>query len=80
MCLTGIGLDDMYIVVSAWRYTSPAWSVEERTGRTLQSAAVSITITSLTDGLAFGVGMLWVIRGFYMAYKDMNNSILKNCK
>ena len=54
----GIGIDDMFILISAWRYTSTKLSVEERIGQTLQSAAVSITITSVTDGLAFGIGEL----------------------
>ena len=54
--MIGIGIDDMFILVSAWRYTSTKLSVEERIGQTLQSAAVSITITSVTDGLAFAIG------------------------
>ena len=56
----GIGIDDMFILISAWRYTSTKLSVEERIGQTLQSAAVSITITSVTDGLAFGIGEILI--------------------
>ena len=54
--VTGIGIDDMFILVSSWRYTSFKLSTEERLGQTLKDAAVSITITSVTDALAFGVG------------------------
>ena len=54
--ILGIGIDDLFILISAWRYTSTKLSVEERTGQTLQSAAVSITITSITDALAFAIG------------------------
>ena len=53
---TGIGIDDMFILVSSWRYTSFKLSTEERLGQTLKDAAVSITITSITDALAFGIG------------------------
>ena len=56
ICLLGIGIDDMFILISAWRYTSTKLSVEERIGQTLKSAAVSITITSVTDALAFVIG------------------------
>ena len=51
----GIGIDDLFILISCWRYTSFKLSVEERLGRTLKLAAVSITITSITDALAFGI-------------------------
>ena len=47
----------MFILVSSWRYTSFKLSTEERLGQTLKDAAVSITITSITDALAFGIGM-----------------------
>ena len=53
---TGIGLDNMFIMVSAWRYTSFKKSVSERMGETMSEAAVSITITTVTDILAFGIG------------------------
>ena len=52
----------MFILVSAWRYTSFHQSVEERLGQTLKNAAVSITITSVTDALAFGIGTSMLTR------------------
>ena len=58
--LSGIGIDDLFILVSAWRYTNYNLDVEERMGQTLKSSAVSITITSVTDALAFGIGKLRV--------------------
>ncbi|XP_077994794.1 patched domain-containing protein 3-like [Glandiceps talaboti] len=54
----GVGVDDMFIMIASWRTTSPRLSVAERLGETFSEAALSITITSLTDALAFGVGAI----------------------
>ncbi|XP_030839104.1 patched domain-containing protein 3 isoform X3 [Strongylocentrotus purpuratus] len=56
--IIGIGIDDMFIMIAAWRKTNPRDSVEERMGHTYSEAAVSITITSITDALAFGIGAI----------------------
>ncbi|XP_071483828.1 patched domain-containing protein 3-like [Diadema antillarum] len=56
--IIGIGIDDMFIMLAAWRKTSPCDSVEERMGKAFSEAAVSITITSITDALAFGIGSI----------------------
>ena len=56
MILLGIGLDDLFILLSSWRHTSCSLATEERMALTLKNAAVSITITSATDALAYGVG------------------------
>ncbi|KAI8505642.1 Patched domain-containing protein 3 [Branchiostoma belcheri] len=54
----GIGVDDLFIMLAAWRKTHPGGSVEERMGETYAEAAVSITITTVTDALAFGIGAI----------------------
>ena len=46
----------MFILISAWRFTSVFLSVEERMSLTMKMSAISITITSITDALAFGIG------------------------
>ena len=48
----------MFIMIAAWRKTSRSLPVEERMGHAYSEAAVSITITSLTDGLAFCIGAI----------------------
>ncbi|XP_078674233.1 patched domain-containing protein 3-like [Branchiostoma floridae x Branchiostoma belcheri] len=55
--LLGIGVDDMFVMIAAWRKCDVRLPVEERMGRAMSDAGVSITITSLTDCLAFTAGI-----------------------
>ncbi|OQR66928.1 patched domain-containing protein 3-like, partial [Tropilaelaps mercedesae] len=54
--MLGIGLDDTFVMLSAWRNTNPSLSVEERTAQMFGEAGVSITITSLTNIISFVIG------------------------
>ncbi|XP_077862918.1 patched domain-containing protein 3-like [Saccoglossus kowalevskii] len=54
----GVGVDDMFIMIASWRTTSPRTSVPDRMAETFSEAALSITITSITDVLAFGIGAI----------------------
>ncbi|CAC5426738.1 unnamed protein product [Mytilus coruscus] len=56
--IMGIGVDDMFILMSGLASAPLNKSNEERVGRTMQSSAVAITITSLTNVTAFAIGML----------------------
>ena len=47
--LFGIGFDDTFVMLSAWRRTSGQYSVPERMGKTYADAGMSITYTSLTN-------------------------------
>lgn len=58
LSFTGIGIDDTFVMLAAWRRTSPKSSVEIRMAETLSEAAVSITITSLTDMISFWIGII----------------------
>ncbi|XP_078596441.1 patched domain-containing protein 3-like [Branchiostoma floridae x Branchiostoma japonicum] len=58
--LLGIGVDDMFIMIASWRKTDSRLAVPERTGHALADAATAITITSLTDCVAFAVGTITV--------------------
>lgn len=66
MFLAGVGVDNMFIMVAAWRQLNLYLSVEERMGRTFSEAAVSITITNLTDTLAFIIGATTPLPGVRM--------------
>ena len=54
--LTGIGIDDMFIMLSGLAGAQELFSVKDKMGQTLRTSGVSITITSLTDLLAFLAG------------------------
>ena len=54
--LIGIGVDDMFVLVSALDSESHDLPVRERMARAMGKAGVSITITSLTDLFAFALG------------------------
>ncbi|CAB3369749.1 Hypothetical predicted protein [Cloeon dipterum] len=57
--LLGVGVDDMFIIVQALDDLTPAekeLSVPERVGRALRHAGTSVTVTSLTNIVAFAVG------------------------
>ncbi|KAM4689070.1 patched domain-containing protein 3-like [Discoglossus pictus] len=56
--ILGAGVDDVFIIISCWQQTKVKSTVEERMADTYQEAAVSITITTLTDVLAFYLGIM----------------------
>ncbi|XP_021359962.1 patched domain-containing protein 3-like [Mizuhopecten yessoensis] len=54
--LVGIGLDDMFILLSGLADAPVSYSIEDKIKQTLRTSGVAITITSLTDFLAFAIG------------------------
>ncbi|KAM9845445.1 patched domain-containing protein 3-like [Aulostomus maculatus] len=54
--ILGIGLDDMFILISCWHRTRVLDSIPDRLADTYREAAVSISITTLTDALALFLG------------------------
>ncbi|XP_077159359.1 patched domain-containing protein 3-like [Paroedura picta] len=55
--ILGVGVDDMFIMVSCWQKTQVKDRVRDRMADTYAEAAVSVTITTLTDVLAFYIGI-----------------------
>jgi len=70
--LLGIGIDDMFVIVQCRSTLSDkeqSKSVVDRMGATMSHAGVAITITSITDFIAFGIGattILPALRSFCM--------------
>ena len=54
----GLGVDDAFIIVAALEHTDKNASLEDRFGEALKKAGASITLTSLTDFIAFSVGSI----------------------
>ncbi|VDM50212.1 unnamed protein product [Toxocara canis] len=54
----GVGCDDVFIIVHAWRKTNQSDQLGQRIAKMMEEAGPSITVTSLTNGLSFGVGAL----------------------
>ena len=61
--LMGIGVDDMYVIVNTIDQVPMTLSANERFKRGLTLAGPSITITSITDGIAFFLGSLTPLPG-----------------
>ncbi|WAR27804.1 PTHD3-like protein [Mya arenaria] len=55
--LAGIGIDDMFLLLSALAGAQGEATVEDKMATTLQTSCVSITISSLTDLIAFMSGV-----------------------
>ncbi|KAM8901780.1 LOW QUALITY PROTEIN: patched domain-containing protein 3-like [Lycaon pictus] len=56
--ILGVGVDDMFIMISAWQKTSAKDSVSQRLSTVYSKVAVSITITTISNVLAFYTGIM----------------------
>uniref|UniRef100_A0A1Y1JZP0 SSD domain-containing protein n=1 Tax=Photinus pyralis TaxID=7054 RepID=A0A1Y1JZP0_PHOPY len=56
--LMGLGVDDMFVITACWEelVSESKLSLEQRIGYMLKHAGVSITVTTLTDVMAFLIG------------------------
>lgn len=64
--LLGIGVDDMFVIVEAWKNLTPEelkLPLPEQIAMTMKHAGVSVTVTSVTDIVAFAIGASTVIPG-----------------
>jgi hypothetical protein len=53
----GVGINDMFIIYSAFMHTDENASTKLRISETLKKSGVSVTITSVTDFVAFLIGL-----------------------
>jgi predicted RND superfamily exporter protein len=58
LLLLGLGIDDSFVIVNAFRLTDPTKPPEERIAEALSDAGSAILVTSLTDFVAFMAGSL----------------------
>ncbi|KAK2859686.1 hypothetical protein Q5P01_004306 [Channa striata] len=56
--ILGIGLNNMFIMISDWQHTSVCDPVPKRMAHSYKEALMSITITALTDVLKFFIGVM----------------------
>eukprot|EP00043_Microstomoeca_roanoka_P017557 m.183896 g.183896 ORF g.183896 m.183896 type:complete len:910 (+) comp16660_c0_seq15:210-2939(+) len=56
--LLGLGVDDTFVIMGAHRLVDRSLSPKERIAQTLARAGMSITITSVTDIVAFAAGTI----------------------
>ncbi|XP_055963144.1 patched domain-containing protein 3 [Sorex fumeus] len=60
--ILGVGVDDVFIMIAAWQESSYSENVSQRLSSIYFKVAVSITITTLTNVLAFYTGVLTSFR------------------
>lgn len=56
--ILGIGMDDAFVFLAAWRRTDRKDNVPNRLGKVYSESAIAVTITSLTNFIAFSSGIL----------------------
>ncbi|EPB79954.1 patched family protein [Ancylostoma ceylanicum] len=56
--IIGVGSDDVFIIIHAMRKTDKRTSLEDQIAETMEEAGPSITVTSVTNILSFGIGIL----------------------
>ncbi|KAE9549531.1 hypothetical protein FO519_007249 [Halicephalobus sp. NKZ332] len=53
-----IGIDDAFLILAGWRHSGSQNDLESRMGAALAKSGASVSVTSITDVLCFGVGLV----------------------
>jgi Niemann-Pick C1 protein len=61
----GVDLDDAFIISGSYDRTDPKKEPEDRIHDTIEDIGISITLTTITSALAFGLGALSSIKPVY---------------
>ncbi|KAI6074486.1 Patched domain-containing protein 3 [Aix galericulata] len=54
--ILGVGVDDMFIMIASWEQSASKKDTKSRLADTYSEAALSVTVTTVTDVLAFFIG------------------------
>ena len=77
----GIGIDDMFVIVQCWYNLKEdevsGKSVHEKIGLTMRHAGAAISVTSITDVFAFGIGAVTVSNPTTLASRFSCEMILR---
>ncbi|XP_023214793.1 patched domain-containing protein 3-like isoform X2 [Centruroides sculpturatus] len=60
--IIGIGMDDAFIFLAAWKKTDPEKTVPDRLSEVYSESAISVTVTSVTNFIAFTSGLFTPFR------------------
>ncbi|XP_067133283.1 patched domain-containing protein 3-like [Centruroides vittatus] len=55
--IIGIGMDDAFVFFAAWKKTDPQKNVPDRLSEVYSESAISVTVTSVTNFIAFTSGL-----------------------
>lgn len=61
--IIAVGIDDMFVMNACWAQTDPRLAVSERMGQMLAKGGVAVSITNITDILAFLIGCVTELPG-----------------
>ena len=74
------GIDDMFVIVQTWKNEGRDKAdddIAEKMGKTMEKAGVAITVTSLTDVLAFVVGGTTVRSRLLLQLQYLKSSLFR---
>ncbi|XP_067133244.1 patched domain-containing protein 3-like [Centruroides vittatus] len=71
--IIGIGMDDAFVFLAAWKKTDPQKTVPDRLSEVYSESAISVTVTSVTNFIAFISGLFTPFRAIF--YVSLYGSI-----
>ncbi|XP_067129979.1 patched domain-containing protein 3-like [Centruroides vittatus] len=63
--IIGIGMDDAFVFLAAWKKTDPQKTVPDRLSEVYSESAISVTVTSVTNFIAFISGLFTPFRAIF---------------
>ncbi|XP_023232825.1 patched domain-containing protein 3-like [Centruroides sculpturatus] len=63
--IIGVAMDDAFVLLAAWKRTDPQKTVPDRLSEVYSESAISVTVTSVTNFIAFISGLFTPFRSIY---------------